>query len=46
MPFTLKEIFPIPPVALKLMLPLDPAQFGFVPVAVKLIAVGKVIVIC
>ena len=46
MPFTLKEMFPIPPVALKSMLPLEPAQFGFVPFAVKLIAVGMVIVTC
>ena len=37
-------MFPVPPDALKLMLPLDPAQFGFVPFAVKLIAVGMEIV--
>ena len=44
--FTLKVIAPVPPVALKLMLPFWPAQFGLVPVAVTTINVGIVTVTC
>ena len=39
-------IVPVPPVALNVMLPFEPKQFGFVPLANKLIAVGIAIVIC
>ena len=42
--FTLKVLVPVPPVALKVIDPLEPKQSGLVPFAVKLIAVGIVIV--
>ena len=39
-------IAPVPPVALNVMLPFEPKQFGFVPLAIKLTAVGIAIVTC
>ena len=42
--FTLNVLVPVPPVALKVIDPLEPKQLGFVPFAVKTIAVGILIV--
>ena len=44
--FTLNVLVPVPPVALKVIVPLEPKQLGLVPFAVKLIAVGIAIFIC
>ena len=42
--FTLNVLIPVPPVALKVIVPLEPKQLGFVPFTVKSIAVGMVMV--
>ena len=40
--FTLNVLVPVPPVALKVIDPFEPKQLGLVPLAVKSIAVGIV----